>query len=83
MDEPHIVRGLQKEVYVREGAPQAFTIAYSNFMFALLICQDERMWTLMVWLYQLQQRCGEGVLYASLMIAAIPTLLIFIFCFIP
>jgi len=61
-------------------ALQAFTMAYSNFMMALLICQDESMWTLMVWLYQLQQRCGEGVRYASLLIAAIPTLLIFMFC---
>ena len=58
----------------------AFTRAYSNFMFALLICQDERMWTLMVWLYQLQMRSGQGVIYASLIIAGIPTLVIFIFC---
>jgi multiple sugar transport system permease protein len=61
-------------------ALNAFTLAYSNFMFALLICQDERMWTLMVWLYQLQLRSGQGVIYASLIIAGIPTLLIFAFC---
>ena len=61
-------------------ALQAFTAAYSNFMFALLICQDEAMWTMMVWLYQLQMRSGPGVIYASLIIAAIPTLIIFIFC---
>jgi len=57
----------------------AFNLAYSNFMFALLICQDEKMWTLMVWLYQLQMRSGQAVVYASLIIAGIPTLLIFIF----
>ena len=61
-------------------ALQAFNIAYSNFMFALLICQDEKMWTLMVWLYQLQQRSGQAVIYASLLIAAIPTFIIFLFC---
>jgi ABC-type glycerol-3-phosphate transport system permease component len=61
-------------------ALQAFITAYSNFMFALLICQDEAMWTMMVWLYQLQMRSGPGVVYASLIIAAIPTLVIFIFC---
>jgi multiple sugar transport system permease protein len=61
-------------------ALQSFTIAYSNFMFALLICQDERMWTLMVWLYQLQQRSGQAVMYASLIVAAIPTFVIFVFC---
>jgi multiple sugar transport system permease protein len=58
----------------------AFVAAYSNFMFALLICQDEKMWTLMVWLYQLQQRSGPAVVYASLLIAAVPTFIVFIFC---
>lgn len=61
-------------------ALQAFTMAYSNFMFAFVVCQDERMWTLMVWLYQLQQRSGQPVMYASLIIAAIPTFVIFLFC---
>jgi multiple sugar transport system permease protein len=61
-------------------ALHAFTAAYANFMFALLICQDQRMWTLMVWLYQLQQRSGPGVIQASLVVAALPTLLIFVFC---
>jgi multiple sugar transport system permease protein len=61
-------------------ALSAFTAAYSNFMFALLICQSEKMWTLMVWLFQLQQRSGQGVMYASLIIAAIPTFIIFVFC---
>ncbi|MBE3132513.1 MAG: ABC transporter permease subunit, partial [Acidobacteria bacterium] len=59
-------------------ALHAFTLAYSNFMFALLICQDESMWTLMVWLYQLQQQeKGPGIVYASLIIAAVPTFLVF------
>lgn len=57
----------------------AFTGAYSAFMFALLLCQDQSMWTIMVWLYQLQQRSGEGVVFASLLIAAVPTLLVFLF----
>ena len=61
-------------------ALNAFTAAYSNFMFALLICQDQRMWTLMPWLYQLQQGSGPGVVYASLLIAAIPTFIIFALC---
>ena len=61
-------------------ALNAFTMSYANFMMALLICQDEKMWTLMPWLYQLQQRSGEGVVFASLLIAALPTLLVFAFC---
>ncbi|MFH0907840.1 MAG: ABC transporter permease subunit [bacterium] len=61
-------------------ALNAFVAAYTNFMFALLICQDEKMWTIMVWLYQLQQRSGPSVVYASLVIAAIPTFIVFMFC---
>ncbi len=61
-------------------ALQAFTVAYANFMYALLICQDPKMWTLMVWLYQLQQRSGPGVVQASLLLAALPTLAVFLAC---
>ncbi len=61
-------------------ALQSFTIAYGNFMMALLICQDENMWTLMPWLYQLQQRSDQGIIFASLLIAAVPTFLVFVFC---
>lgn len=61
-------------------ALQAFNMAYGNFMMALLICQDEKMWTLMPWIYQLQMYSGEGIIYASILIAAIPTFILFIFC---
>jgi ABC-type glycerol-3-phosphate transport system permease component len=61
-------------------ALNAFKMAYANFMFALLICQDKKMWTLMVWLYELQRDSGPGVVYASLIIAAIPIFLMFILC---
>lgn len=61
-------------------ALQAFTVAYTNFMFALLICQNPRMWTIMVWLYQLQQQSGQPVVYGALLVAAIPTLLVFLLC---
>ncbi|MBL4700734.1 MAG: carbohydrate ABC transporter permease [Phycisphaeraceae bacterium] len=57
----------------------AFNFAYANFMFALLTCQDEKMWTLMVWLYQLQSNSTQGVVFASLMIAAFPTFIVFAF----
>ena len=74
-----ITMSLSKPILAVIGL-RAFTMAYSNFMFAFVTCQDEKMWTLMVWLYQLQQRSGQAVMYASLIIAAIPTFLIFLFC---
>lgn len=58
----------------------AFTAAYSEFMMALVIIPDPEMWTIMVWLYQLQSFSHPTVVYASLVIAAIPTMLIFLFC---
>ncbi len=61
-------------------ALRAFTSAYSDFMMALIIIPDQRMWTLMVWIYQLQATAHISVVYASLVIAAIPTFLIFAFC---
>ena len=61
-------------------ALNAFTHAYSNFMMALLICQDQKMWTLMPWLYQLQMSSCPAIIYSSLIIASIPTFLIFMLC---
>lgn len=72
-----ITLGLSKPI-LAVIALQAFVAAYTSFMFALLICQDPRMWTLMVWLYQLQQTYGPGVQNAAYVLAAIPTLVVFL-----
>jgi len=56
------------------------TGAYSAFMMALVVIPDEDMWTIMVWLFQLQHVSHQSVVYASLVIAAIPTFLMFVFC---
>ena len=62
----------------------AFIAAYGGFMWAFLVCQDERMWTIMVWLYQFQAAMDEAVkpfmTMAALVVASIPTLLVFMFC---
>ncbi|MFA5866149.1 MAG: carbohydrate ABC transporter permease [Phycisphaerae bacterium] len=58
----------------------AFTGAYTQFMMALMIIPDPKMWTIMVWLFQLQSQSHQSVVYASLVIAAIPALLIFVLC---
>lgn len=55
----------------------AFTGAYSGFIWAFTICPKEEMWTMMVWLYQLTTMQPAGVQMAALVIAAIPTLLVF------
>ncbi|MGC4044652.1 MAG: ABC transporter permease subunit [Armatimonas sp.] len=59
-------------------ALQSFTASYGAFLFALVVCQDERMWTLMVWLYNLQATAPQYVIMAALTLAALPTLLVFL-----
>ncbi len=58
----------------------AFSMAYGAFMHAFLVCQDPKMWTLMVFLYEFQQTHSVSMAMASLVIAAIPTLIVFILC---
>lgn len=60
-------------------ALQSFTAAYTAFIYAMLVCQDSKMWTLMVWLYQLQITAPQYVTMAALAVAAVPTLLVFVF----
>lgn len=59
-------------------ALNAFIGAYSAFFFALILAPDQNMWTLMVWIYQLRQTAGPGIIYASLLITAIPTLVVYL-----
>ena len=57
----------------------AFNAAYRNFMFAFIVCQDKSMWTMMVHIYQLMQRSCAGVGFSALVIAAVPTFIVFVF----
>lgn len=63
-------------------ALSAFNMAYTGFMWAFLTCQDPQMWTIMVWLYDFQGRYSAfpGMVMAALVLASIPTLLVFLFC---
>ncbi len=56
----------------------AFTAAYGAFMFALILAPDPDMWTIMVWIYQLQQGAGPGIIYASILITAFPMLIVYV-----
>ena len=57
-----------------------FTAAYGSFMWAFLVLQDPKMWTLMVWLFQMQIWAPQFLVYAGLVLAALPTLIVFILC---
>lgn len=56
----------------------AFMGAYGSFIYAFLVAQDQHIWTLMVWIYQLQTVAPKAVIMAALTLAAIPTLVVFL-----
>ena len=63
-------------------ALNAFKLSYGGFMWAFLTCQDPKMWTVMVWLYDFQGRYASepGMCMAAFALASLPTLLVFLFC---
>jgi multiple sugar transport system permease protein len=56
-----------------------FTAAYTMFLYPLLVASDQDMWLISVWLFQFQQRASSAGVYASVVIASIPTLIVFLF----
>jgi multiple sugar transport system permease protein len=56
-----------------------FTAAYMTFLYAILVAPDENMWLIGVWLYQFQQRSSSSAVYAAVIVASIPTFVIFVF----
>lgn len=60
-------------------ALQTFSGAWMAFMYPLIVCPDERMHVLAVWLQQFQQGAPGTAVFASIIIASIPSLLIFLF----
>jgi len=60
-------------------ALSTFTAAYTAFLYPLLVAPDQDMWIISVWLFQFQQRAASPAVYASVLVASVPTLLIFLF----
>lgn len=58
----------------------AFNAAYGTFFYALILAPDPRLWTIMVYIFQLQSSAASPVVYASLLLASVPTILVFILC---
>ncbi len=58
-----------------------FTTAYSAWFFAIIICQNPKMWTIAVFLYQFRETYlyAPQIATAAQVLASIPILIIFIF----
>jgi len=59
-------------------ALMAFMGAYGSFLYAFLVAQDRNIWTLMVYVYQLQQAAPKAVMLAAVSLVALPTLVVFL-----
>lgn len=59
-------------------ALMAFMGAYGSFLYAFLVAQDRNIWTLMVYVYQLQQAAPKAVMLAAVTLVALPTLVVFL-----
>lgn len=61
-------------------ALQAFVVSYGSFMWAYVVCQDADLWTLMVYIHQLQIGNPVHLVMAALTLASFPTLIVFLLC---
>ena len=60
----------------------AFIAYYNGWEWAIIVCQDPRLWTLSVWTYQFYQTMGSNpaMVMAAFIINSIPVLIIFLLC---
>ncbi len=58
---------------------RTFTAAWMSFMYPLIVCPDEKMHVLAVWLQQFNQQASGTAVFAAIIIASLPSLIIFIF----
>ena len=64
------------------SALNAFLLAYNGWAWAIIVCQDPKMWTMAVWTYQFYQTMGTQpfAVMAAFIANSIPVFLVFLFC---
>ncbi len=64
------------------NALTAFLSAYEGWQWALIVCQNPKMWTLSVWMYQASQWWASTpwIASAGFVVISIPTLIVFLTC---
>lgn len=74
----HISMALSKPI-LAVVALNTFRMVWMSFMYPLIVCPDEKMHVLSVWLHQFQQHAPTSAIFASILVASLPTLMIFLF----
>lgn len=65
------------------GALGSFLAAYNGWEWAIVVCQNPRLWTVAVWTYQFQSIYNNSQPYtvmAAFIVNSIPVFLVFLFC---
>jgi multiple sugar transport system permease protein len=60
-------------------ALNTFRMAWMNFMYPLMICPREDMRVLAVWINQFQRSAPTSAIFASILLASVPTMIVFLF----
>lgn len=60
----------------------AFIAAYNGWEWAIIVCQDRKMWTIAVWTYQFYQSFAGAphAVMAAFIVSSFPMLVVFLFC---
>jgi multiple sugar transport system permease protein len=72
-----IAMALSKPILAVVGL-RVFQFAWMQFTYPLLVCPREDMWVLAVWLSQFQQEAPNSAVFASILVASLPTLVVFL-----
>ena len=77
----HVTMPMVKPI-LAVNALGAFIAAYEGWQWALIVCQNPKMWTLAVWMYQVSQKWSPTpwMTSAGYVIISIPTLIVFLGC---
>ena len=77
----HVTMPMVKPI-LAVNALTAFLAAYEGWQWALIVCQNPKMWTLAVWMYQANQWWSSTPWLASagFVVISIPTLAVFLTC---
>jgi len=59
-----------------------FILTYNGWQWAIIVCQDKRMWTVSVWTYQFYQTLTSQpyIVMAAFIMSSVPVLVVFLFC---
>jgi multiple sugar transport system permease protein len=64
------------------SALNAFLMAYNGWDWAIIVCQDRKIWTMAVWTYQFYQTTGDQpfAVMAAFIANSIPVFVVFLLC---